>query len=128
LALLGAAALIGYSLGRLAGSKTGGQITRSLKILLPPWVWVEVLSTRAYVVIHPIDGTVLYGYPRRYTDDPKESVREIYLEQPMLLSRDPASGEERYVTLPEADGVLIESSKIQFIEVLRADSPQPRPD
>ncbi len=58
---------------------------------LPPWVWVEVLSPRSYAVLHLDDGTVLYGYPRRYTDDPRETLRELYLEQPMVLTHDPQS-------------------------------------
>jgi hypothetical protein len=120
LALLGIAAIGGYAVGRSAGSDRGRQLTKSLKILLPPWVWVEVLSSRAYAVLHLDDGTVLFGYPRRYTDDPKEQVREVYLEQPMILARDLDSGEDKYVPLPEADGVLVESSKIRFIEMLRA--------
>ena len=118
LVLLATAGIVGYGLGRLTGSQRGRRITKFFKILLPPWVWVQILSSERYVVVHLNDGTVLFGYPRRYTDDPREQIREVYLEQPMVLARDPESGEEHYVSLPEAEGVLVESSKIQFIEVL----------
>lgn len=118
LTLLAVGATLGYGTGRIVGTERGQQITKLLKILIPPWVWVEILSSRSYLVVHLNDGTVLYGYPRRYTDDRREQVREVYLEQPMLLTRDPDSGQERYVPLPEAQGILIESSNIQFIEVL----------
>lgn len=122
LSLLAIAAALGYVAGRLVGSERGRRLTRLAKILLPGAVWVEVLSMRNYVVIHLNDGTLLFGYPRRYTDDPTDSVREVYLEQPMLLTLDPESGEKKYAPLPEADGVLVDSSRIHFIEVLRADT------
>lgn len=119
--LLAAATLIGYVTGRSAGSVRGRNLTRSLRILLPPWVWVEVLSERRWVVVHLMDGTILYGYPRRYTDDPREATRELYLEQPSILS---ISGQDiRYRRLPEADGVLIDSTQIQFIEVMQGATP-----
>lgn len=120
LTLLAAAAVLGYGGGRLAGSARGQRITQFLRILISPWVWVEVLSSRSYIVIHLNDGTVLYGYPRRYTDDPREAVREVYIEQPMLLATDAETGKEKYVSLPEALGILVDSSKIQFIEILRS--------
>ena len=126
LTLLGMAGAVGYGLGRAAGSDRGRRVTKLLRILLPPWVWVEVLSSRSYAVIHLDDGTVLFGYPRRYTDDPREQVREVYLEEPMVLVQDAESGEERYVPLPEVEGVLVESSKIQFIEMLRAERADPQ--
>ncbi len=114
--LIGAALLSGYLAGRAAGSQRGREITRSLGILLPPWVWVEVLAQRSWLVIHLTDGTTLYGYPRRFTDDPRESVREIYLEQPQIeVDRE---GAKQFVPLPETAGVLVDSTQIRMIEVM----------
>ena len=118
LSLLTVGGVLGYAAGRLAGTETGRKITKRLKVLIPPWVWVEVLASRNYVVVHLTDGTRLFGYPRRYTDDPREQVREVYLEQPMVLALDPQSGQEEYVPLPQAQGLLVDSTKIQFIQVL----------
>lgn len=114
--LLAVAALVGYLTGRAAGSPWGRWLTRRLRILLPPWVWVEVMTTRQWVVVHLLDGTKLWGYPRRFTDDSRERTKELYLEHPHILSEGGESG--AYLPFPQADGVLIDSSQIQFIEFL----------
>ncbi|MHB8683106.1 MAG: DUF6338 family protein [Dehalococcoidia bacterium] len=84
--LLLSAILVGYGTGRSAGTERGRHITQQLRILLPPWVWVAVLTQRRWVVVHLTDGTILYGYPQRFTDDPREHTRELYLEEPSILS------------------------------------------
>ena len=106
------------------GSAPGGRGTHLLRILLPPWVWVEVMTMRRWVVVHLADGTILYGYPRRYTDDPRERTRELYLEHPQVLSS--VDGNKQYVPFPEAAGVLVESSQIQYIEVTENSDPPER--
>ena len=119
LALLALAIFMGYSAGRLAGTERGRRVTTRLHILLSPWTWVQVLSSRRSVVVHLNDGTVLYGYPRHYTDDPREEIRELYSTQPMVLTEDAETGDEQFILLPETEGVLIESSQIRFIQLLQ---------
>jgi hypothetical protein len=122
--LLVIAALGGYTTGRTAGSNSGREWAHRLRFLVSSWVWVEVMRSRPsasrtgvrYVVVHLLDGTKLYGYPRYFTDDPRETVREVYLEQPHVFGGE--AGKEAYLPLPRAAGVLIESSQVQFIEFL----------
>ena len=113
--------LAGYLSGRAAGSRHGRKLTRKLKLLLPAWIWVEVFTLEQWVVVHLTDGTILYGYPRRYTDDPRETVREIYLESPHILAD--FGDEKRFMPYPESEGVLIDSQRIALIQVLAPKEP-----
>jgi hypothetical protein len=112
---------IGWTLGWLAGSERGRGLTRRLKLFIRAWVWVEVMSeavtvsvggrTRKearWVVIHLKDGTRLYGYPRRYTDDRREEVRELYITEPHRYDAE----EGRFLPIPDSAGLLVSTSEI----------------
>jgi hypothetical protein len=67
-----ASALVGYAAGRGLGSEFGRAWMGRLQILIPPEPWVQVLSAKKWVVVHLTDGTVLYGFPFLYSDQPKD--------------------------------------------------------
>jgi hypothetical protein len=67
--------------------------------------------------VHLKDGTVFYGFPRRYTDDPREHSREIYLTYPMTLTDTP--GGQAFVEMPRTEGILIESANVLYVQIIQ---------
>ena len=118
LPLMVLAAVLGYGCGRLAGTEVGRRLARFFRVFVPPWVWVDVMLSRHHIIVHLQDGTRISGYPRRFTDDPTQDVREVYLEYPYILIETEESGPGEWRAFPQTEGVLIASPQIKFIQVL----------
>ena len=73
--------------------------------------------------MHLIDGTVLYGYPIKFTDDSREDVREVLLTNAYrLMPR--SEGPDVWEKFKSTEGVLVESPQIRFMQLLTEDTSQ----
>jgi hypothetical protein len=122
--LFGIALVGGYVLGRASGTLAAGEVAKKLKILQPRWIWFEVVSApERYVIVHLIDGTVLYGYPKKYTDDSREETREMLLTNVCLLVQGENGERDRWEPYPNTEGILIESPQVKFVQLLTEERP-----
>ncbi|MFA7248538.1 MAG: DUF6338 family protein [Dehalococcoidia bacterium] len=115
------AAVTGYLGGRLAGAGFGRGFAHWLGLVLPVWVWIEVFAEARWVIVHMTDGTQLYGFPRRFTDDPREATKELYLTFPSVLTNTDCG--EEFVALDRTEGVLVDSTRIAYIQVISPAEP-----
>lgn len=108
--------------GRLSGTNRARDLTRQLKLIQPRWIWLKVVSKHdRYVIVHLIDGSVIYGYPSEFTDDSREETREMLLTYPHFLVKDPDGGADTWESYPNTEAVLIESSQVKLIQLLTPD-------
>jgi len=108
----------GFSLGKLSATERARRLARRLGLLQPRWIWYEVMREESrYVIVHLVDDTVLYGYPRKFTDDAREDTREIFLTDAYMLIN-PAHGPQRWQRFPETEGVLVESPQIRYVQLV----------
>jgi len=114
----------GYGTGRLTATSTARDVASRLKMLQPRWIWFEVMSKPGrYVVVHLTDGSVLYGFPIKYTDDSREDVKEILLASPSLLIKGEDGEPDKWEPYPNTEGVLLESTQIKLIQLLEDERP-----
>lgn len=123
-ALFGVALTGGYLVGRASGTQYARKLLQPLKLLQPRWIWYEVVQERNRgLVVHLIDGTVLYGYPIKFTDDSREDVREVLLTNAYrLMPR--SEGPDVWEKFKSTEGVLVESPQIRFMQLLTEDTSQ----
>ncbi len=121
--LFGVALAGGYLAGRASATQRARELLRPFKFLQPRWIWYEVVQEpNKGLVVHLVDGTVLYGYPAKFTDDSREDVREVLLTDAHLLIRQ-ADGTDVWERFESTDGVLVESPQVRFIQLLAEDMP-----
>ena len=110
------ALILGYFSGRLLGLDVARNLMLLSGILIPPRSWVQALSSNKWVVVHLTDGTVLYGSPLEYSDSPSDTNRVLFLAEPQILSDSPDGA--TYEPLSDALGILLETNRISFIEIV----------
>src|SRR5438132_3058143 len=117
-ALIGVAIVGGYACGRVSAFSPVRQLVRRSRFLQPRWIWFEVMrEPERYIIVHLRDGTVLYGYPRKCTDDSREDTREVFLTDAHILVKS-RHGSDVWMRFPDTDGVLVESPDNQFVQLL----------
>jgi hypothetical protein len=124
LGLFTVAVLGGILAGWLSRWELVRRLAKNLGLLQPRWIWFETLrEPDRYVTVHLLDGSVIYGYPSKFTDDSREDVREVYLTEAQMLIKGESGQEDRWEKFPSTDGVLIESPRIRFIRLMAAERP-----
>jgi hypothetical protein len=118
--LFGIALAGGFSLGRFSATDRARKLIKPLGLLQPRWIWYEVMHEKdRYVIVHLVDGTVLYGYPGKFTDDAREETKEIFLTDVYMLI-DPAKDQGAWQKFQETEGVLVESPQIRYVQLVEA--------
>ena len=117
--LFGGAFVGGYGVGMLSLTNGARDLLRRMRISDPRRTWVDVVGRPdSYIIVHLKDGTVLYGYPSNFTDDPREQVREIFLTEARRLRQKDDSDPGAWEEFPSTEGVLIESTRINLIQLV----------
>ena len=119
LGLFGGAIVTGYVVGGITSNRLVRRLFRRAGVNDPQRTWVDVMAQPdSYIIVHLLDGKVLYGYPSSFTDDPRESVREIYLTNAAILRRKDDKDPGEWEAFGGTEGVLVESPQIRLIQLV----------
>ncbi len=119
LGLFGGAFVAGYAAGIGTGTQTARDLQRKLGFSDPRTIWADVIGQPgSYVIVHLKDGSVIFGYPSSFTNDPREDTREVFLREAARLRRHDDADSGVWEAFSDTDGVLVESSEISFIQLV----------
>ena len=117
--LFGSAFLGGFVCGRASTYPRFRDVQRRVGLSDPHSTWVDVMGQRDfYIIVHLRDGTVLFGYPSAFTDDPRKENKEVFLTEAARLRRRDDTDPGEWSAFPSTEGVLVDASTIAFIQLI----------
>lgn len=95
------------------------RLLRHLKITKEtsyPSAWFSAFSDNiTYVVLHLKDTRRIYGWPKEWPNDPRDS--HVLLQHACWLIEE--NGESKEVPLDDLEGILIDSANIEIVEFVK---------